>query len=274
VRGRDRVGERLNLGEPSGVLAQRVPGLCCGFDSAAHASISDGHLGILDEILVGTYMEIIEKFELSADQVKYEKPNVVATSLGAEKHMPYYLHVSSDTDLSVVMPSIAGVVVTFLIGVVTIIFQRRQIRANITNFRHQWMVELRGCAAEYLQYVYSTAWSLTSREGYSESLEYVVAQDKIANLTFRIELLLSRDDESTKKIFELDKSLCQKLYALTYNAPWDGFFQELCNLRDLFRVELEDAWLDVQVDLSAKKRKAAKVEVLERVRSLVLNKFK
>lgn len=46
VRGRDRVGERLNLGESSGVLAQRVPGLCRGFDSAAHRAVCDiGHRG-------------------------------------------------------------------------------------------------------------------------------------------------------------------------------------------------------------------------------------
>ncbi|MCK3826212.1 hypothetical protein [Pseudomonas sp. W2Aug9] len=210
-------------------------------------------------------MEIIEKFELAADQVKYEKPNTVATSLGSEKDTPYYLHVSSDTDLSVVMPSIAGVVVTLLIGVVTILFQRRQIRANITGFRHQWMVELRGCAAEYMQYLFSVAWSLTEKEGYAESGEYFAAQEKIALLTFRIELLLSRDDPSTKAIFSLDRALCDKLYALSYKESWDDFIIDLYKLRDLFRVELEDAWLDVQVDLSAKTRQEGKSEIFKRL---------
>lgn len=37
----DRRGKRLDLGEPGGAHAQRVPGLCGGFDAAAHRAVGD-----------------------------------------------------------------------------------------------------------------------------------------------------------------------------------------------------------------------------------------
>lgn len=214
-------------------------------------------------------MEMLEKFDIAAADIKYEKPPVVVPEVGSAKDVPFYFHIATDTDLSVVVPSAASVFVTFVVGVAALMFQRRQVRANITNFRHQWMVELRSCAAEYLQSLYSMAWGLVAKEDYSKSPEYTVFCDKIAILTFKIELLLSRDDPSTSKIFELDKSLCKKLYALTYEDSMDDFLQDLLELRDLFRIELEDAWLDVQVDLSAKKRKVRKNEIFARLSAVI-----
>ena len=44
MMGMDRGGEQLNLSEPGGLYAERVPGLCCGFDAAAHRAVGDiGH---------------------------------------------------------------------------------------------------------------------------------------------------------------------------------------------------------------------------------------
>lgn len=213
---------------------------------------------------------MLGKFDVVAADIKYEKPPVVVPEVGSAKDAPYYFHIATDTDLAVVVPSAASVLVTFVVGVAALIFQRRQVRANITNFRHQWMVELRSFAAEYLQSLYSTAWGVTTKEDYPSSPEYTAFCDKIAILTFKIELLLSRDDSSTTKIFELDKSLCTKLYALTYDDSMGDFLQDLLKLRDLFRIELEDAWLDVQVDLSAKKRKVRKVEIFARLSAIIL----
>lgn len=214
-------------------------------------------------------MEIFDRFEIALPEIRYERP-LGLISTGESKELPYYFHISTDTDLGVLVPSAAGVFVTLVVGVVTVVFQRRQIRANITGFRHHWMVELRRCASEYLQFIYSTAWNLTEKEDFAQSAEYLSAQDKIALLTFNIELLLSRDDDSTKAIFELDRTLCDKLYSLTYKSPlWVEFINDLYKLRDLFRIELEDAWIDVQVDLSAKKRKAVKGEIFARLASLL-----
>ncbi|ULT72988.1 hypothetical protein [Pseudomonas sp. BC42] len=215
-------------------------------------------------------MDFFNKFEIDAEGIKYEKPLPVTAGVGGALETPYYLHVATDTDLAVLVPSAAGVLVALLVGVVTMLFQFRQIRANITSFRHQWMVELRSSAAEYLQILYSTALCLTEKEGYALTDAYIEKQEKIAILTFKIELLLSRDDDATKSIFKLDKELCSKLYSLTYKASWSEFFQDFYKLRDLFRVELEDAWLDVQVDLSTKKRNAGKGDIFRRLSPLIV----
>ncbi len=234
------------------------------------ASFDDPVLVILTETVLGSEMEFLESFKIAAAELNYEKPPVLTPVTGSAKETPYYFHVATDTDPTVFIPSAASVIVTLVVGVAAIMFQRRQVRANITNFRHQWMVELRGCAAEYLQAIYSAAWSLVHIQGFKDTPEYIVLQNKLAVLTFKIELLLSRDDASTAEIFKLDQELCDSVYDLNYGDSLDVVFEGLVELRKLFRIELEDAWIDVQIDLSARKRKVRKSELFNRLSSLIL----
>jgi hypothetical protein len=143
-------------------------------------------------------------------------------------------------------------VVALIVAWLTVRVQKNQIKANISNFRHQWMAELRACASEYLQVLYAVALRRESVRGYVNEKGYLEDQERIAILSCKLEMLLSRDDERTKKIFALDVELIEDVYALRFGESKAEIIDKLNVLKNILRQELEGAWEDIQIDVGKK----------------------
>lgn len=85
-------------------------------------------------------------------------------------------------------------VVALLVAWLTVRVQRNQIQGNISNFRHQWMAELREAASELIllmTYILNMSVKQKTLRG---GEEYYKSCARAAQLKAKVELLLSRDD--------------------------------------------------------------------------------
>lgn len=205
-------------------------------------------------------MDLFQSFELDSSNIKYSgtgfyQRKIASSELGS-KDLPLNIHLDTDTDWAVVAPSAAGVVVALIVAWLTVRVQSNQIKANLSNFRHQWMSELRNCASEYLQTLFAVAIRRQQVQGYIEGPDFRSDQEKIAVLTCKFEMLLSRDDEKTKRLFDLDLDLIDDLYSLKFGEDKSHLIDKLNELKDMLRNELEEAWEDIQVDVGRKARRS------------------
>lgn len=200
----------------------------------------------------------MESFELSVNDIKYAGRS--STDLGAallvnsDPDRPLKIHLDSDTDWATVAPSAAGVVVALIVAWLTVRVQRNQISANLSTFRHQWMVELRACASEYLQAMITQSVKNQGDVNFRGSLEDFEIYRRITILTLQFEMLLSRDDEATQKILDLDNRINKKLSEMLPGDDAGPIIDLVNEMKDLLRVELEGAWNDVQRDVGKRKR--------------------
>ncbi len=201
-------------------------------------------------------MELFSSFELDASGARFEskgfyKKPLVESAVGL-KDNPLHIQVNSDTDWAVVAPSAASVVVALIVAWLTVRVQKNQIASNLSNFRHQWMVELRTCASEYLQAIVTRAVKVESTEGFLGSPESFEIYRRITVLTLQFEMLLSRNDEETKRLFDLDNKIMDMLYKMKSGDDSEPVINLVNEMKELLRSELESAWLDVKRDVGKK----------------------
>ncbi len=200
----------------------------------------------------------MESFELNVNDIKYAGRS--STDLGtallviSDPDRPLKIHVDSDTDWATVTPSAAGVVVALIVAWLTVRVQRNQISANISTFRHQWMVELRACASEYLQAIVTQSVKNEGDKDFLGSSENFEMYRRTTILTLQFEMLLSRDDAATQKIFELDNRITKKLFEMRPGDDAQPIIDLVNEMKDLLRLELEEAWIDVQRDVGRRKK--------------------
>lgn len=213
-------------------------------------------------------MELPKSFELSVEDMQYDGDYLYGQDVGSVeigiKEEPIYIHVDSDTDWPTVAPSVAGVLVAFIVAVLSVKVQRNQIRSNISNFRHQWITELRNCSSEYLQSLYSMAIHLETKEDYFRSEVHIEDYGRLIVLSTRFEMLLSRDDTHTKEILELDQKVMD---AIDNYQKGDGFkpvVGDINALKALVRKEVERAWCDIKSDVGVSSSRDAKQSNLRR----------
>ena len=205
-------------------------------------------------------MEILSNFEIDASGAKFESKGfyqrpLVESAVGL-KESPLHVQVNSDTDWAVVAPSAASVVVALIVAWLTMRVQKNQIASNLSNFRHQWMVELRTCASEYLQAIVTRAVKVEGTKDFLGSPESFEIYRKITVLTLQFEMLLSRNDEETKKIFDLDNKIMDVLFKMESGEDSGPIIDLVNEMKELLRGELESAWMDVKRDVGKKARKA------------------
>lgn len=195
----------------------------------------------------------VDSFQLSVNDMKYAGKSSAdlgaAVIVNGDPDRPLKLHVDTDTDWATVAPSAAGVIVALIVAWLTVRVQRNQISSNLSNFRHQWMVELRLCVAEYLQSIVTRSVKNQNDKEWLGSSEDFELYRRIMVLTVQFELLLSRDDEVTSVIFELDNRIMKMLYGLSPGDSSTPIIELVNQLKDLLRRELEKAWIDVQRDV-------------------------
>ena len=256
---------RFNLGEPGGAHDQRAPAVVRDFDAVANDSMGAGHLMYASSLEdKDSEMELFDSFILDAHGLKFERsspePSETVVPYIGVKETPVYVHVDTDTDWATVAPSIAGVFVALTVAILSVKIQKNQTRANISAFRHQWINDLRSCSADYFQTAFSMILRLETQEGYPGSNEYRNDYDKFINLTTRFEMLLSRDDEYTKDILELDQKVMDSLDLYNIGVDFKLATYNINKLKSLVRQELERAWDDVKSDVGFKSRKKKKIK--------------
>lgn len=199
----------------------------------------------------------MDSFQLRIDDIRYAGKS--SSDLGAavivngDADKPLKIHIDTDTDWATITPSAAGVIVALIVAWLTARFQKHQISANLSNFRHQWMVELRSCTSEYLQCIITRAVKMQSEAGFIGSPADFELYRRITVLTLQFEMLLSRDDQSTQEIFEIDNQIMSTLFTMKPNDDAGPVIDLVNQMKGLLRTELENAWNDVQRDVGKQK---------------------
>jgi hypothetical protein len=198
-------------------------------------------------------MDLPKSFELNAADIKYDG-QVLGKQVGNEVHvgskeLPIYVHMDSDTDWATVIPAGAGVVVAILVAWLTVGVQKNQIRGNLSNFRHHWMAELREAAAELISLMTYVVNMNSKQTGFKGSDEYYKACSRMSQLRARVNLLLSRDDDRSRKIIKFGGDANRIAIKVAYQSPTEKPLLKIKEYRDLLRAELEHAWVDTKNDL-------------------------
>jgi len=193
----------------------------------------------------------VEKFELKIEAVKLKESGLAPlsqTAAGTEAS-PLYINIDTGFDYSGVITAFIGFLVAIVVGWFTVSVQRNQIQANISNFRHQWMVELRECGSELIQLFIVMTNLMGRNKDYRSGGEYVSHRSRAAQLRAKLDLLLSRDDPRTDDIRNGCGDLLDSINELRVGGDRDSRFEEVARIQDLLRLELESAWEDTKSDL-------------------------
>lgn len=198
----------------------------------------------------------MEKFELKVEAVRLKESGLLTGSQISEgtPASPIYLNVDAGFDYAALTTAVIGLIVAVVVAKFTVSVQRNQIQANISNFRHQWMVELRESAAELIQLAALMINSATKDDGYKPSALYTQHYSRAMQLRAKIDLLLSRDDDDSFLIRKTCGDLLRDINALKIGDSVPDMVDKLVGYQDLLRKELEGAWEDTKDDLGVNEK--------------------
>lgn len=198
----------------------------------------------------------MERLELKVDAVRLKDSGFLpigSSSVGA-KNSPIYITVDTGFDYSGAVTAFIGFLVAVVVARFTASVQRNQIQANISNFRHQWMVELRESASELIQLFVVMINKSAKSVDYRNNGDYVLDRSRAAQLRSKIDLLLSRNDENTNTLRRMCGDLLDDINSMVFGADAKPLVDKLVYLQDMIRSELENAWSDTKTDLGIDKR--------------------
>ncbi|WP_417480455.1 hypothetical protein [Maricaulis maris] len=197
------------------------------------------------------------KFELEIDGLRYSGSGadmrIEQEQLAGTESNPLYIHLETGTDWGVAGPSIASVLVVVVVAFLTYKVQRNQIKSNLSNFRHAWMKELRDCATDFVESLFSMAIRIEGDPDFKNSVERIERHERIIALSSRFDMLLSRDDEDVEEISSLSAKIITDLNKLQHEDDSQPILDDMNSLMKLIRRELENAWCDIQKDVGMKK---------------------
>lgn len=197
---------------------------------------------------------VVEKIELKieAEHLKDSGLLPLASGLGSED-LPIYIKIDTGFDYSV-LTAVIGFFVAIVVARFTVKVQRNQIQANISNFRHQWMMELRESASELVQ-IFVMMINKSAKDSEYRKEGYVADRERAAQLRAKIDLLLSRNDKATNDIRTTCGGLLDAINSMKYEDDTSHNIDRLVHFQDLVRAELEKAWSDTKADLGVTKAK-------------------
>lgn len=200
----------------------------------------------------------MDGFELKVGEIRYEGKGVLIHQaeqnyLGTSES-PIVVHVDTDTDWPAIIPAGAGVVVALLVAWLTIGVQKNQIQGNLSNFRQQWMSELREVASELIQLMVYLVNMNTKNQKFKHSEDYYKACARSAQLRARVELLFSRDDDRSAALMKAGADALESAISCKYGGVPRLSLDKIKNYKNLLRFELEHAWIDTKGDLGLNKK--------------------
>jgi len=198
-------------------------------------------------------MELFEKFELSTQGISYggnrlSNDNKYQASVGS-KAEPLYIHTDSDTDWASLSPSIAGVVVALIAAWLTMRVQKTQIKANLSNFRSQWMTDLRVCASEYLIVMLDMAVKTQKDPNFRTSKAHYEGYLKLMALGAKFELLLTGEEEDSKILRNTENETSKIILAMNSGDDAQPAIKSINNFKDLLRIKLHVTWCEIKKDV-------------------------
>jgi hypothetical protein len=198
----------------------------------------------------------MEKFELKVEAVRLKESGfLTGTQISAgNEASPIYLNVDTGFDYAAITTAVIGLIVAVVVAKFTVNVQRNQIQANISNFRHQWMVELRESASELIQLAALMINAATKDQSYKPGALYTQHYSRVMQLRAKIDLLLSRDDDESFLIRKTCGDLLRDINALQVGDSVPDMVDKLVGYQDLLRKELEGAWEDTKDDLGINDR--------------------
>lgn len=192
-------------------------------------------------------METLE-LKIQAQRLK-ESGMLQGQEITSSKNSPIYLNVDTGWDFGAIVTAVIGFAVAVLVARFTVGVQRNQIKANISNFRHHWMVDLRECASELIQLMALMINNSAKQRSYKPSEDYLKHYSRALQLRSKVELLLSRDDEYTAAIRSACANLLEAINEIKIGDEINPRIAALVAFQDLLRGELERAWDDTKSDL-------------------------
>lgn len=194
----------------------------------------------------------MEKMELTVSAEKLSDVGLfgsVHAATIAPKEAPIYLNVDTGTDWVAVFSAVMSLVVALLVAWLTVGVQRNQIRANISNFRNQWMAELRGCGAELVKILAHIINAVSSAPSYRQSHLWTEQYLRALQLRSQLDLLLSRNDDRSYAIRKSCATLLEMINKQEGDKEKTVLVDSLVEFQALLRTELESAWEDTKEDL-------------------------
>ncbi|WP_176506404.1 hypothetical protein [Pseudomonas urethralis] len=198
----------------------------------------------------------MEKLELTVEAVKLNQTGLLQGSLAStgEKQSPVYLNVDTGIDYAAIVTAALSFLVAIIVARFTVGVQQNQIQANISNFRHQWMVELRECASELVQLMALMINGSAKTAGYKPGALYTTHYSRAMQLRSKIDLLLSRDDDQSYTARKYCGDLLDKINLLPHGSNIDNIIADMVHFQNLIRHELEEAWKDTKNDLGINRK--------------------
>jgi len=192
----------------------------------------------------------LETLELKVEAVRLKESGILfGHQTNSSEGSPIFINVDAGFDYGALVSAIIGFAVAVIIAHFTVRVQRNQIKANISNFRHQWMVDFRESASELIQLMAMMISMSAQKQGYKPGDEYIKNYARALQLRSKIELLLSRDDDYTVAIRVACADLLERINATRVGDDVTSLTEAMVGFQDLLRKELERAWSHTKHDL-------------------------
>lgn len=196
----------------------------------------------------------METFNLNVADIRYDGKGISiersSTISVGTKDAPLTVFVESDTDWAAVVPAAAGVVVALLVAWLTVGVQRTQIQGNISNFRHNWMTELRQAASELIVTLRLLANGCCRKDDFRKTDMYWDYSKAAMEMHSKVSLLLSRDDSFSNALRNEGSVIVNRVLRTQRRDPeFKLLLDEIDSYQNALRAELEEAWKDAKNDL-------------------------
>lgn len=198
----------------------------------------------------------MEMLEIKLEAVRLKETGLFSATqqFTGTQAAPIYLNVDTGVDYTAIATAFFGFIVAVVVARFTVSVQRNQIQANVSNFRHQWMVELRESASELVQVAAVMINGRAQSNDYRTKGDYRKDYSRALQLRAKVEMLLSRDDDQSREVRATCGAMLKKINAINNGDNVQEILSELVDYQNLIRRELEGAWSDTKNDLGINKR--------------------
>ncbi len=166
---------------------------------------------------------------------------------------PLNIKVDTPTDWPTVIATliigVGSVLTTLLVGWLSHVNQRSQIRSSIASFRQSWVSELRETSAKFLASAAQLHLDIDTDNEYLSKSESNGQYSELIMLQSKIGLMLDKKHDNSSRLESLSEEIIKNIKANDtekLNASANEF-------HSLMRDNLENAWQQIKRDLAGKK---------------------
>lgn len=166
---------------------------------------------------------------------------------------PLKLSLENSTDwppvIATFLVGIGSVMTTLLVGWLSAMNQRSQIRSNIATFRHKWLEDLREATSDFIALATRIHNELNDNPDYWETSQSTELFSQLVRLRAKIVLMLDAKKKYADELVELMNAAIEALR----NHSEERINSSVNNLTEKAKEILELAWTDIKRDLQSQK---------------------